>query len=87
MKQIYENTDNQPLNERVARLEAGLIVVCDAVNEIKNNHLVHVNSKLDILDEKIDKIDKKVEGIAVKMGIVFAIITVVGQSLISRFLN
>lgn len=87
MKRIYENTENQPINERVARLEAGLIVVCDAINEIKNNHLAHVNSKLDSLDEKIDNIDKRVESIAVKMGIVFAVITVVGQSLISHFLN
>lgn len=87
MKRIYQTTEDQTINERVARLEVGMINVCDSINEIKNNHLVHVNSKLDSLDEKLDGVDKKVGEIAVKVGIVFAIITTLGQAIVGYLLK
>lgn len=87
MKQVYKDTEKQALNERVARLEVGMISVCDSINEIKTNHLVHINDKIDKLDERFDILDKKVEGMAVKIGIIFAVATTLGQAVISYFLK
>jgi len=85
MKQVYQKTDSTKLNERVARLEVGVISLCDAVDAIRNNELVHINTKIDKLDERFDSLDKKVDGLAVKLGIFFAVITTMGQALLNHF--
>ena len=75
------------LNERVARLEVSLTYVCDAVHQIKTNELVHIDAKIDKLNEKMSALDKKVGENALKIGIVFAIFTTIGQTLVSHFIK
>jgi hypothetical protein len=83
---MKQENDRQ-LNERVAKLEVGLINVCDALHDIKTNELVHINTKIDKLDERFDILDKKVGELALKIGIVFAVLTIVGQTLLNYFLK
>lgn len=87
MKRAYQKTDSANLNERVAKLEVGVISLCDAIDNIKDNELTHINGKIDKLDERFDTLDKKVDGLAVKLGIFFAFLTTVGQALLNYFLK
>ena len=75
------------LKERVAKVEVGLINVCDAVNTIRSNDLVHLDAKIDKMDDKISALDKKVGENAVRIGVVFAVLTTAGQTLVSHFLK
>lgn len=80
-------TGTTKLNERVARLESDVTYISKEVDTIRNNDLPHIDSKLRKLDERFDTLDKKVGELALKVGIVVAVLTTIGQILLKQFLK
>lgn len=75
------------IKERVVKLETSYQFICEKLDKIQNNELVHINDKLDKIDEKFNGLDKKVGEMAIKIGIVFAIITAIAESILSYILK
>lgn len=80
-------TGTNKLNERVAKLEVNVVYISKEVDTIRNNDLPHIDSKLRKLDERFDTLDKKVGELALKVGIVVAVLTTLGQILLDQFLR
>lgn len=80
-------TGTNKLNERVAKLEVNVVYISKEVDTIRNNDLPHIDSKLRKLDERFDTLDKKVGELALKVGIVVAVLTTIGQILLNQFLK
>ena len=78
---------NSTIKERVVKLEVGMKHICDAISEIKTNDLHHINGKIDKLDDKVDGLSSKVESMGIKIGIIVAILSTVGQAVLNFFLK
>ena len=46
-------SNNKTISERVVRLETEIVNLCDDISTIMNNHLPHLESKIDKLSDKI----------------------------------
>ena len=75
------------IKERVVKLETQYQFICEKLDKIQNNELVHINDKLDKIDDKFNGLDKKVGEMAIKIGIVFAVITAIAESVLSYILK
>ena len=75
------------IKERVVKLETQYQFICEKLDKIQNNELVHMNEKLDKIDDKFNGLDKKVGEMAVKIGIVFAIITAIAETILNSLVK
>lgn len=48
------------LAERITRVETNYENICKSVDEIKTNHLVHLNDKVDKLSDQVKDLSSKV---------------------------
>lgn len=82
-------TDTKPttIKDRVIKLETSYTFICEKLDKIQNNELVHINDKLDKIDDKFNCLDKKVGEMAVKVGIVFAIFTAIAETILRSIIK
>lgn len=78
---------NTTLKERIVVLEVGLDHVCESIQELKNNDLHHINLKIDKLANKVDTLDDKVDAMGIKIGIIVAVLSTIGQAVLNFFLK
>ena len=70
-------------HDRIIRLEEQYLSIEEKVDKIMDNHLPHLQDKLDKVDEKIDKIENK---LAVWSGAII-ILGILGQYVIDKILK
>jgi len=82
-----KSTTINTIKERIVKLETQYQFICERLYDIQNNDLVHMNKKLDEIDEKCNNLDKKVGEMAIKVGIIFAVATVVAEAIIRTLIK
>ena len=53
-----KSTTINTIKERIVKLETQYQFICERLYDIQNNDLVHMNKKLDEIDEKCNNLDK-----------------------------
>ncbi len=82
-----KSTTINTIKERVVKLETQYQFICEKLYDIQNNDLVHMNKKLDEIDDKCNNLDKKVGEMAIKVGIIFAVATAVAEAIIRTLIK
>lgn len=75
----HKKTNGKTISERVVRLETEIVNICDDINDITNNHLPHLESKIDRLADKVEQNIIQSKENTVRLAFVIPIIMTVVQ--------
>ena len=75
----HKKTNGKTIPERVVRLETEMINLCDDISAIMNNHLPHLENKIDRLADKVEQNIIQSKENTVRLAFVIPIIMTVVQ--------